>query len=677
MKIFNNIFWHTLAEAQDNLIYIASTGSIRNADVEFPSPLNQAKNLIKGGIAAITSDTGAVVSLGTTSVTLPSADPLFLNAGNPVGADGIWKTADDGLRLQASSPAVDLGLSMYLPVDTYDLDTDNNKTEQLPVDLAGSARIQRAALDLGAYEEGENFLPIVIANQPQSATILTENIVTFTVTASGYSLSYQWFTGDSGDTSHPIAGATSNSFTTPELVTTEKYWARVKNGLVHADSQTATATVVPVIITAHPVNTLAAAGATSTLSVTASGRELTYQWYQGASGETGLPIPGGTGAILTTPPLTTTTSFWVRVTSIHGSVDSQSAVVSIVADLIAAAVNKECNLSFTAGGNGPWLFQSATTYDGVSAAQSAAITHNQSSQMQTTVSGAGTLTFWWRVSSQASNDYLRFYIDGTEQTGRISGTTGTWAQKTFTVTSAGAHTFKWSYTKNASTSSGSDCGWVDDVVWTPKLITTHPASMNILGGLGANLSVAATGTGLTYQWYFGDRGVVTNPIPGAVTSSYTTPALSATAKYWVRVGNGVGYEASNTATLTVSIMGTPLQIWRQTHFGAYDNAGNGADLNDFEHDGIPNLLEFAFGLDPKQNSAGQIPQAQRSGDNFVITFTQPTNVSGVTYGAEWSTALLPGSWTSIPNSSTPPQHTFSVPIESRTKLYMRLKVSAP
>jgi hypothetical protein len=591
VKIFNNIFWHALAEAQDNLIYITSTGSIRNADSEFPSPLNLAKNVIKGGFSAVTVEAGGVVSLGTTSVTLPSTDPLFLNAGNPVGADGIWKTADDGLRLRASSPAVDLGLSMYLPVDTYDLDTDNNKTEQLPVDLAGFARIQRTALDLGAYEEGGSFLPIVIVNQPQSVTILTGSIVTFTVTASGYSLSYQWFTGDSGDTSHPIAGATSNSFTTQELGTNEKYWVRVKNGLVHADSQ--------------------------------------------------------------------------------------SATVTIVADLIAAAVNKECNLSFTAGGNGPWFFQSATTYDGVSAAQSAAITHNQSSQMQTTVSGAGTLTFWWRVSSQASNDYLRFYIDDVEQTGRISGTTGTWAQKTFTVTSAGAHTFKWSYTKNGSTSSGSDCGWVDDVVWTPKLITTHPASMNILGGIGANLSVAATGTGLTYQWYSGDSGVVTNPIPGAVASTYTTPALSATAKYWVRVGNGVGYEASNTATLSVSAMGTPLQIWRQTHFGAYDNAGAGADLNDFDHDGIPNLLEFAFGLDPKQNSAGQIPRAQRSGDNFVITFTQPTNVSGVTYGAEWSTALLPGSWTSIPNSSTPPQYTFSVPIESRAKLYMRLKVSAP
>jgi hypothetical protein len=215
------------------------------------------------------------------------------------------------------------------------------------------------------------------------------------------------------------------------------------------------------------------------------------------------------------------------------------------------------------------------------------------------------------------------------------------------------------------------------VVWTPKLITTHPASMNILGGLGANVSVAATGTGLTYQWYSGDSGVVTSPIPGAVASTYTTPALSATATYWVRVGNGVGHENSNTATLTVYAIATPLQIWRQTHFGTYDNAGDGADLNDFEHDGIPNLLEFAFGLDPKQNNAGQIPQAQRSGDNFMITFTQPATASGITYGAEWSTTLVPGSWTSISNSSVPPQHTFSVPMGSKTKLYMRLKVSAP
>src|SRR5690606_189135 len=35
--------------------------------------------------------------------------PLFVNASNPVGADSIWGTADDGLQLQSGSPAINGG----------------------------------------------------------------------------------------------------------------------------------------------------------------------------------------------------------------------------------------------------------------------------------------------------------------------------------------------------------------------------------------------------------------------------------------------------------------------------------------------------------------------------------------------------------------------------------------
>jgi hypothetical protein len=128
-------------------------------------------------------------------------------------------------------------------------------------------------------------------------------------------------------------------------------------------------------------------------------------------------------------------------------------------------------------------------------------------------------------------------------------------------------------------------------------------------------------------------------------------------------------------------IGAALQAWRQTYFGSIDNIGDGADLNDFDKDGLANILEFAFGLNPKTNSAGMLPRSQRSGDNFVVSFTQPVGVSGITYGAEWSQMLLPGSWTAVADTgntgASPPQHTFSVPIGTKTKLYMRLKVTNP
>jgi hypothetical protein len=124
-----------------------------------------------------------------------------------------------------------------------------------------------------------------------------------------------------------------------------------------------------------------------------------------------------------------------------------------------------------------------------------------------------------------------------------------------------------------------------------------------------------------------------------------------------------------------------IESWRQLHFGSPANTGDGADLNDFDQDGIQNLLEFAFGLSPKQNSAGQIPTPELTGSDFVVAFTQPAGVTGITYGAEYSETLAPTSWTEVPDTgntaASPPQHTFRVPIGTKTSGFMRLKVSNP
>lgn len=552
LKIFNNVIWHSLSEAQSNLIYITATGSIRNADSNFPSPLNQAKNLIKGGMTSIMAEAGAVVSLGDTAVTLPSSDPLFMDAANPVDPDGIWGTADDGLRLQETSPAQNLGLSMFLPEDVYDLDHDGDVTELIPVDLAGYTRIQRGALDLGAYEAGDSALPIAILTQPESLTLLRELAATFTMTATGYALQYQWYLGNRGDVSNPITGATGNSYTTPELTGSSSYWVRVGNGLGQVDSQTATATVVPIIITTQPADTVTAPGGTAALSVTASGRNLNHQWYQGLGGDTRNPIAGAILPAFTSPTLTETTTFWVRISNSFGSLDSAVSTVTVAVDPVNVALNTpDTALFYAAGGNAPWFAQSVTTHDGYVAAQSGAITDNQTSDLQTSVTGPGTISFWWKVSSQSGGDYLRFYIDGAEQSGRISGTTGTWAKKTFNVTTSGDHTFRWAYTKNSYTSSGNDCGWVDEVTWSPALITTQPTGRSILSGTDAELEVITTGSGLSYQWFQGDSSETSAPVAGANSPSFTTPALTSTSKFWVRVGDDVGYESSAAATVTV------------------------------------------------------------------------------------------------------------------------------
>jgi hypothetical protein len=81
-------------------------------------------------------------------------NPGFVRNPSP-GTDGVWGTEDDDygdLRLLATSPARDAGNTTLLPADEYDLDGDEDTTEPLPIDLAGSPRIRNAVVDLGAYE---------------------------------------------------------------------------------------------------------------------------------------------------------------------------------------------------------------------------------------------------------------------------------------------------------------------------------------------------------------------------------------------------------------------------------------------------------------------------------------------------------------------------------------------
>ena len=71
-------------------------------------------------------------------------------------------------------------------------------------------------------------------------------------------------------------------------------------------------------------------GGTASLEARPSGTgPFRYQWYSGQSGMTFNPIDRANGARYTTPALNQTGLYWVRVTNPCGSVDSQSATVSV------------------------------------------------------------------------------------------------------------------------------------------------------------------------------------------------------------------------------------------------------------------------------------------------------------------------------------------------------------
>jgi thiol-disulfide isomerase/thioredoxin/subtilisin-like proprotein convertase family protein len=163
----------------------------------------------------------------------------------------------------------------------------------------------------------------------------------------------------------------------------------------------------------------------------------------------------------------------------------------------------------------------------------------------------------------------------------------------------------------------------------------------------------------------------------ATFSVVFSPAETGSRSAAIHIASSDADEASFDINLTGTGIAPAIQSWRQTHFGNMASIGDGEDSKDPDKDGIPNLLEFAFGTDPKQGSSRLLPEPHTAGGNLLISFTQPADGSGVLYGAEWSPTLLPGSWLPVADTGTSPQHTFSVPVGSNTKLYMRLKVTAP
>ena len=181
--------------------------------------------------------------------------------------------------------------------------------------------------------------------------------------------------------------------------------------------------------------------------------------------------------------------------------------------------------------------------------------------------------------------------------------------------------------------------------------TTDPETTFVVSATRSDYLDTAVSNGLTYQYRM--TAVDVNDNESVFTG-------------WV--------DATPNATIQPPT-NTLIENWRMVHFNSTANSGNGANQFDFDKDGLVNLLEYAFGLNPTLGSSARVPAAQIIGNSCTIGFQEPVGISGITYGAEWNENLDPGGWTPIPDTGTAGQHTFSVPRGTKTKLFLRLKVT--
>jgi hypothetical protein len=88
---------------------------------------------------------------------------------------------------------------------------------------------------------------------------------------------------------------------------------------------------------------------------------------------------------------------------------------------------------------------------------------------------------------------------------------------------------------------------------------------------------------------------------------------------------------------------TPHDAWRVARFDNQASTPDVAgDLADPDKDGIPNLIERAFGLDPNSFSTQGLPFATPNG-GAAITFSRPASTADLHYVVQFSTDLI--QWT--------------------------------
>jgi hypothetical protein len=194
------------------------------------------------------------------------------------------------------------------------------------------------------YELLVQYIPappvITVQPQPSALTLQIGSNVTMSVGASGAGLTYQWQQNGKAVTGNPSATASTLTLNNVQHADAGSYSALVVNAGGTAVSSPVVLSISdtpvppPPTITAQPVNTKVTLGNTATLSVTATGSNLVYQWFKNSAA-----LPNATAAqlVIANAQVSDSASYSVVVSNSSGSTSSAPATLLVVSAMSPAS----------------------------------------------------------------------------------------------------------------------------------------------------------------------------------------------------------------------------------------------------------------------------------------------------------------------------------------------------
>lgn len=341
-----------------------------------------------------------------------------------------------------------------------------------------------------------NAAPAVTAH-PQNLSLCSGSAASFSVTATGAGLTYQWeLSTDNGATYNPIAGATAATYNIASVTTgmnNNRYRCVVSGTCTPAATSNAAILTVSssITITTNPSNSTICEATNTSFTVAASGSGLTYQWQVSTDGGANYTNVSNGGVY------SGATSSTLTITGATPGLNNNRyrCVVS----------NPPCT-----PGTSTAAILTVNTFPVITAQpQSATICEGAGNTFAVTATtGVGTLSYQWQVSTDGGTTYSN-----------IAGATT--ASLPLTLVTAGANNYRYRVVVTAGCGSVTSTAGVLTVNTYPVLSLSNIPAVICQSDPALTLSASPasgtfSGTGITGTTFTPSAAGV-----GAVTVTYT------------------------------------------------------------------------------------------------------------------------------------------------------------